>query len=146
MSEQAEQNLANHAKVPGKIMVLTLIALITIILGAIGMYTKNIQIVSAGVILAGIGIILTSLTSRLYSTTLQDRIIRTEMKIRLHDVLDTDLLAKAKDLTLGQLVAIRFASDAEMHGIVQKVVDETITKGGDIKKLVTDWQADHHRV
>ncbi len=110
------------------------------------MYTKNIQIVSAGVILSGIGLILTALTSRLYSTALQDRIIRTEMKIRLRDVLDADLLAKAEDLKLSQIIALRFASDSEMAGIVQKVIDENITVGGDIKKLVTDWQADHHRV
>ena len=146
MSEKKEQNIANHAKIPGKFMAIALIALITISLGAVGMYTKNIQIVSAGVILAGIGIILTSLTSRLYSTALQDRIIRTEMNIRLRDVLDGELLVKAKELSLGQLVSIRFASDAEMPGIVQKVLDENITKSGDIKKLVTDWQADHHRV
>jgi hypothetical protein len=49
-------------------------------------------------------------------------------------------------LTLGQMIALRFASDAELPELMRKVLDEKITRGADIKKLVRDWQPDFLRV
>lgn len=146
MSEQTGQNLANHVVIPKQAFAIIFLALITIIVGVVGLLTKNVQIISAGLITGGLGIAGGMVTARLYCTTLQDRIIRTEMKIRMRDVLDADLATTGEGLTISQLTGLRFASDSEMAGILQKVVDENITKSGDIKKLVTDWQSDYHRV
>jgi hypothetical protein len=64
----------------------------------------------------------------------------------MRDILDADLAAKGQGLSKSQLVGLRFASDEELAGLLQKVLDENIAEGGDIKKLVTDWQGDYHRV
>lgn len=146
MSEQTGQNLKNHIRIDQKANIVLLLALITLILGVWGLFSKNILLVSAGVTTASLGIAGALLTARLYCTGLQDRIIRTEMKIRMRDVLDADLAAKGEGLSMSQLTGLRFASDAEMGSILQKVLDENIVKGSEIKKLVTDWQGDYHRV
>jgi hypothetical protein len=68
------------------------------------------------------------------------------MRYRLHTILDLDLAAKSDGLSISQLVALRFASDAELPALVEKVLNENLTSSSEIKKLVSDWQGDYHRV
>ena len=79
--------------------------------------------------------------SRLYTTRLQNRIIRLEMQLRL------ERLGRARDfarLSTPQLVGLRFASDAELPGLMDRALAENLTSD-QIKRAVTDWQADWHR-
>lgn len=76
----------------------------------------------------------------------QDRVIRLEMLVRLGRVLPADLQGRIGELTLSQLVSLRFASDAELPGLTTRVLDEKLTSRTAIKKLVTNWQADTFRV
>lgn len=76
----------------------------------------------------------------------QDRVIRLETQVRLRQVLPADLQGRIGELTLGQLVALRFAGDAELPALTRRVLDERLTDRTAIKKLVTDWQADTFRV
>lgn len=146
MSQETGQNLSNHPKVPKDIMVVFGFALVAIILSVVSLFSENILYLKLAALDLGLGVAVLGFVARTYSTKLQDRIIRTEMKIRLRDVVDADLAALAEGLTLSQLVGLRFASDAEMAGLVTKVLDENIASGGEIKKLVTDWQGDYFRV
>ncbi len=75
----------------------------------------------------------------------QDRVIRLEMRLRLAGLLPADLQARIQELTVDQLVSLRFASDAELPGLTRKVLDDKITDRKSIKKLVKDWQADWMR-
>jgi len=43
------------------------------------------------------------------------------------------------------MVALRFASDAELPGLARKALDERIERGKEIKRLVVNWKADHLR-
>ncbi len=141
MAEQTGQKLDNHVMVPTQAFVILGLGLVTLILGVVGLFTENIQLVSVGLgVMGGI------LTARQYCTKLQDRIIRTEMKIRMRDVLDSELAAKGEGCSKSQLVGLRFASNEELGGLLQKVLDEKIEKASEIKKLITDWQGDYHRV
>ena len=75
----------------------------------------------------------------------QDRIIRLEEKLRLASLLPPGDLAHAHELDIKQIVALRFASDAELPALVHK----TITQGLEpkaIKQNITNWRADDHRV
>jgi hypothetical protein len=76
----------------------------------------------------------------------QDRLIRLEMQLRLHELLPPDLHRRIHELTPRQLVALRFASDAEMPALVQKVLDGQLKTSKDIKMAIQDWQADWVRV
>ncbi len=49
-------------------------------------------------------------------------------------------------LGLKQLVALRFASDAELPALVQRVVTGGLSEPDAIKRAVVAWQPDHLRV
>jgi hypothetical protein len=83
---------------------------------------------------------------RTNSLRVQDRIIRLEERVRLHRLLPEELRARIDDLTLGQLVALRFASDQELAELVQSVLAEGLTDRDAIKRRVRDWRPDHLRV
>ena len=83
--------------------------------------------------------------TRAYATKLQDRIIRLEERLRLAAVLPEPLRSRINELTTSQLVGLRFASDAELPALVQRALDEKLSRS-DIKKAVTDWRPDYSRV
>ena len=83
--------------------------------------------------------------ARIFVLTVQDRVIRLEMRLRLREQLPADLQARIPELTHGQLVALRFAGDRELATLVRRVLDERLTDKRKIKALVQDWQADHLR-
>ena len=76
----------------------------------------------------------------------QDRLIRLEMRMRLQQLLPPDLRARINELTPGQLVALRFAGDAELPELVREVLDGRLKTGKEIKMRIKDWQADWMRV
>jgi len=76
----------------------------------------------------------------------QDRVIRLEMRLRLERVLPPSQRGDVDRLSLGQLVALRFAGDAELPALVADVLRENIASRDDIKRRVKDWQADWLRV
>jgi Family of unknown function (DUF6526) len=83
--------------------------------------------------------------SRMQAITVQDRLIRLEERLRLRQLLPADLQASINGLTHRQLVAIRFASDAEVAEIVRDVVAGKITTAKEIKGRVKSWQPDYLR-
>ncbi|MFM2140943.1 MAG: hypothetical protein RLZZ25_1208 [Gemmatimonadota bacterium] len=83
--------------------------------------------------------------SRIMALTVQDRIIRLEMRLRLREVLPAPLVARIPELTKGQLIGLRFASDAELPGLVERILRRELVKAKEVKAAVKDWQADHLR-
>ncbi len=80
--------------------------------------------------------------SRIQALTVQDRVIRLEMRLRLRGVLPPDLQPNIDALTHRQLVALRFASDAEMPELVREVLAGKLSTGKAIKMRIKNWQAD----
>jgi hypothetical protein len=89
------------------------------------------------VALLGVGFL-----SRIQALTVQDRVIRLEMRLRLRSILPPDLQRDIDTLTHRQLVALRFASDAEMPELVREVVSGKLATSKDIKMRIKSWQAD----
>jgi hypothetical protein len=83
--------------------------------------------------------------ARTFVLTVQDRVIRLEMRLRLAELLPADLRPRIPEFSVGQLVALRFACDAELPALARKVLDEKLSDGKAIKQLVKDWQADYLR-
>ena len=94
------------------------------------------QVVVAAALLA------TVFLSRTQALTVQDRLIRLEMRLRLRGLLPPDLQPNIEALTHRQLVALRFASDAEMAELVRDVVAGKLATSKDIKGRIKSWQAD----
>jgi hypothetical protein len=97
-------------------------------------------------VITAVGLLGLLFYARMFPLRAQDRIIRLEMSLRLASVLPADLRARAASLRPGQLVALRFASDAELPGLVRQVLDENLTDRREIKRRIREWQADHFRV
>ena len=87
-------------------------------------------------------LLMLGLLARTMALTVQDRLIRLEMRLRLQQCLPADLRSRINDLTPRQLVALRFASDAELADLVREVLGGKLASSKDIKMRVKDWQAD----
>jgi hypothetical protein len=99
------------------------------------------SVLSFGLLSLSFGVFTLVWISRAYTVRLQDRIIRVEMHGRLLR------LGRDRDfgrLTIKQLTALRFASDAELPALVDKTLAENLTPD-QIKRGVANWQPDLHR-
>jgi hypothetical protein len=81
---------------------------------------------------------------RVYITRLQNRIIRLEMRLRCAALLAPARIADLDRLSIKQIVALRFASDAEIPGLLARTVAEHLTPD-QIKKAVVNWVPDYER-
>ena len=82
---------------------------------------------------------------RIYPLRLQDRIIRLEERLRLATLLPEAMRSRIPELTDGQLIGLRFASDEELPALTQRALDEKLSKN-DIKKAIVSWRPDHSRI
>lgn len=92
-----------------------------------------------------VGVFLAALSSRAMAVRVQDRVIRLEMRLRLAAILPDDLRPQILNLTPRQLIALRFASDAELPALVRQVVAGKLADQKAIKKAIVNWQGDHLR-
>ncbi len=97
-----------------------------------------------GLILA-VGLLGLAVATRQMVISVQDRVIRVEERLRLHRLLSADLQPKVDSLTRGQLIAIRFASDGEVEGLVRDMLAGKYTTQKDIKGAVKNWRSDFLR-
>lgn len=95
--------------------------------------------------LVAVALVILMLFARVFALTVQDRVIRLEMRLRLRELLPSDLVPRIAEFTPGQLVALRFAGDRELPALARRVLDERLHDKKAIKQLIADWQADHLR-
>ena len=150
MTSQNGQNFENHVLIPKPWMATQFFMLIGLILTVVGLFlvksTMGLCLIGTGLLLNTLGSMYGLFLARSYSTTLQDRIIRAEMRTRLENSLPDDLKEKIPTLTMSQVIALRFASDEELIELVGKVVEGGITDRKSIKQMVKNWQGDYARV
>lgn len=96
-------------------------------------------------LVVALALLMLALTARAMALSVQDRIIRLEMQLRLRAVLPAELQARANELGRKQLVALRFASDEEMAALVADVLAGKLSTPKAIKERIQNWQADHLR-
>jgi hypothetical protein len=94
------------------------------------------------IVLTSIIFVLIAWFSRTFALKAQDRAIRAEENLR-HYVLTGKLLPAS--LRVGQIVALRFAADAEFPALVAKAAAEDLS-GKAIKQSIQNWKADYYRV
>jgi hypothetical protein len=92
------------------------------------------------------GFICMIIAARMQALKAQDRVIRLEEQLRYRNVLPADLAGRASGLSLGQIVALRFAHDDELVGLVKRTCDGELATSKEIKLAVKNWRGDHHRV
>jgi hypothetical protein len=146
MANEKPQNLQNHTRLvaPFHMFVLPVFLL--------NAGWSIYQVIHDGVsfgsvlgILVAFALLTFALFARVFALTVQDRVIRLEMRLRLAEVLPVDLRPRIPEFTVGQLVSLRFASDAELPGLARKVLDEQMNDRKAIKQLIKNWQGDYLR-
>jgi hypothetical protein len=92
-----------------------------------------------------IGAVLTLLyVSRIYTTKLQDRIIKLEMRVRCAPLLTPERQRLLAELGTKQIVALRFASDAELPALIERAAREQLPPR-EIKRAIKSWTPDPDR-
>lgn len=80
-----------------------------------------------------------------YALTLQDRIVRLEIRYRYFTITGERLELLENKISDSQLFALRFAPDEELPNLVNKAILENLSST-QIKKSIQNWRADNHRV
>jgi hypothetical protein len=146
MADHKPQNLANHARfVPPFHMFVLPVFLINLIWTMYRLIKIGVTFESAFAVVMAVALILFALFARTFALTVQDRVIRLEMRLRLAELLPSDLRPRIPEYTVAQLVSMRFASDAELPALARKVLDEKLNDRKAIKQLVKNWQGDYLR-
>jgi uncharacterized protein DUF6526 len=96
-------------------------------------------------ILLALAFLILAFKTRLYALKVQDRVIRLEEQLRMKRLLPEPLRARIPELTEGQLCGLRFASDAELPKLVERALNEKLSRT-DIKKSIQNWRPDYWRV
>ena len=145
--KNSTQNADSHAKIP------TMTFLVPFFMIAIGLASYSVQLFSDfGVkqelvaVIFTLGVAMATVGARRQAVGVQDRVIRLEERLRMHQLFDDDMAGQISEFTTSQLIALRFASDEELPGLARKVLTENITDQKVIKQLIRNWRADPQRV
>jgi len=142
---EKSQTFANHAKYdpPFHFFVIPVLGINILVVGVLLFSYPG----RGGVwlLIVAIALLLQAIRMRSYATHLQDRVIRLEERLRLFALLQEPLRSRIGELTDSQLVGLRFASDDELPALVQRALDEKLSRS-DIKKAITNWRPDYSRV
>ena len=146
MSDSVDQNYANHVKfVPLFHYVGMPLALLLLVYSSVHA-VREPSAESARAVLTAVVIIILFILARTFSLKVQDRVIRLEEQLRLMRLLPVDLQSRIGELSVNQLVALRFASDDELPALTRRVLDERLTSRKMIKQLIKVWRPDTFRV
>jgi len=140
-----EQSFKNHTRVYPLFHIWTFFPLAINFLWSVYRLRYGITGDSIVALILAFGLLALFFAVRRQVTTVQDRVIRLEMKLRLRELLPPDVAAQAARMPLSQLIALRFASDAELPVLVREVLGGTLSTAKDIKLRVKDWQGDSLR-
>ncbi len=139
------QNFKNHGRIVPVYHVYVFLILVVYFVWSAYRLTQGLTVDAVMGLLLIVGLIMLFFSVRVQILTVQDRVIRLEMRLRMRQLLRAELAARAGELPVKQLVALRFASDAELPGLIEEVVEGRLTLPKDIKHRVKDWQADFLR-
>jgi hypothetical protein len=146
MAEKLPQSYANHARThPPFHFFLAPGMLLLLILSIVNVVRHYHRLDAWILLLIGVLSPVALLLIRIIPLRVQDRLIRLEERLRLQALLSAELSARVGELTESQLVALRFASDEELPGLVAKVLTARMASK-DIKKAIVTWRADTFRV
>lgn len=140
-----EQEFENHSRMVPMFHYVTLPIIFVLFIGSIVnlVQSKTGDYLSASLICGtSFVLILVAFYARSFALKAQDRAIRAEENLR-HFVLTGSLLPP--EVTMSQVIALRFASDADFLVLSRRAVTEKLTNT-EIKELIKRWRADNHRV
>lgn len=146
MANEKPQSLQNHVRlVPAFHMFVLPVLLANIVRSIYYLVKTSISFESVFGILMALALLVLAFYARVFALTVQDRVIRLEMRLRLAEALTPDLRPRIPEFNIAQLVSLRFAGDAELPVLARKVLDDKMSDRKAIKQLIKNWQGDYVR-
>jgi Family of unknown function (DUF6526) len=145
MAERRPQNFENHTRLDPKFHFFLLPLSAVMFVSAVWHAVRHPDLVSFWFALGALLFMFAVFLIRVYSLKVQDRVIRLEERLRMAALLPESQRTRIADLTEGQLIALRFASDAELPALAARALAEGLAPK-DIKKSIRNWRADYFRV
>jgi hypothetical protein len=154
MSDRKQQNYSNHVKLVPAFHFIVLPVLLLNLIWAICWFlplrsrTFGFPALMGHIVnlLVALALVLLAFLARLFALGVQDRVIRLEERLRYQQLLSDDLKPRIGEFTINQLVALRFASDAELPALARKVLDSKVDDRKTIKQMVQSWRGDYQRI
>ncbi|PYU25703.1 MAG: hypothetical protein DMG32_11640 [Acidobacteria bacterium] len=145
MAQEKTQTFENHNRVvPAYHMFVFGVFLINFVWRLVQL-KDGITFASIMNVLLGAAFVVLFFYARTFPLTVQDRVIRLEMRLRLERLLPQDLRSRIPDFTIPQLISLRFAGDEELPALARQVLDERLNDRKSIKRRIKNWQADFLR-
>ena len=145
MAQKSPQTRANHARLDPAFHFFVAPVLLVNQLASFWNAYKNPGLNSFWKIILSLALVVLAFKARIYALKVQDRIIRLEERLRINAIVPATMRTGAENLSEGQLIALRFASNEELAELVQKSSRENLTRN-QIKKAIVKWRADEFRV
>ncbi len=142
---ESPQNYSNHGRYDPLFHFFILPVFAITLIGAIVCLVKRPGLHSAWLVVFMVALLTAVFKIRLYSLKVQDRVIRLEERMRLATLLDPALRPRIPEFRESQLIALRFASDAELPTLAARALNEKLSSA-DIKKSIQNWRPDNWRV
>ena len=141
-----DQNYKNHTRLVAGYHGVTGLLILSFLVGSIITFVhahdKVVQHAAMIMIIGAVAMIGLFWYARVFALKAQDRAIRAEESLR-HFILTGKPISN--QLRLGQIIALRFASDAEFPALAKKAAEENLSSK-QIKQSIQNWKADSHRV
>ena len=96
-------------------------------------------------VVVALGIVGAMVANRASTIIVQNRVIGLEMRLRLATVLPVELCQRIPELHLKQLVGLRYASDDELVGLVERCLRGELVTADAVKREVRRWRPDYVR-
>jgi hypothetical protein len=145
MPAKVPQTRSNHVRFDPAFHFFLAPALLLFLLWTVIHLVRHLESMSVGFVVIAVLMLVTATKARLYALRVQDRVIRLEERLRLSGLLPEPLRSRVGELTEAQLIALRFASDAELPTLVQRALGENLG-AKQIKEEVREWRPDYWRV
>lgn len=145
MAEKKPQTFENHAKVDPAFHFFLLPGALIMLIAVIADAVRNFSWMSVAHVLVVVWAIVAVFKIRVYALKVQDRVIRLEERLRMEELLAEPFKSRIGDLTERQLIGLRFASDAELPGLVEKTLAGNLDLK-QIKQSIQNWRPDYWRV
>jgi Family of unknown function (DUF6526) len=145
MAQQKVQNFENHTRFVPLFHGFVLPVLALNLIWSLVQVRNGVTFASVLSVLVAAALAALALSARLMALTVQDRVIRLEMRMRLGTLLPADLQPQIGDFTVAQLVSLRFAGDDELPTLARQALAEKLDDRKAIKRRVKNWQGDFLR-
>ncbi|MDB4534223.1 DUF6526 family protein [Vicingaceae bacterium] len=140
-----QQNFKTHKRLIFGFHGFTAISILALIIGSIMNLTNSADenFYSASLLtLISVVLLFIWFYTRSFSLKAQDRAINAEEQLRAYVLTGKPM---NRDLTIRQVIGLRFAADEEYVALAERAVKEKLSEN-DIKKAIQNWKPDNYRV